>query len=151
MLWFLTQYYVPEYGTAIVNKIWRKTKIQLLVQTRQIYPKLHSTNFILPHESRSTLTHQWRPPDEEEVDTAERETTEDNILSIEEADDCLGKGEKDKGDAKVEVHSRDCAHKVYNKGCPVFQVMEHAKSVTWRADTTAVISTLPLGPFGVSR
>ena len=94
---------------------------------------------------------QWRPPDEEDVDTAEWETTEDNILSIEVADDCLGKGEQDKGDAKVEVHSQDCAHKVYNKGCPVFQVMEHAKSITWRADSTAIIATLSFEPLEASR
>jgi len=87
------------------------------------------------------------PPDKEEGDTAERKSTEDNVLSVEVADDSLGEGEEEEGDAEVVVHAHDDAHKIDDEGCPVLHVMEHAQSVARGEDLTAVVTILALSPF----
>lgn len=91
----------------------------------------------------------WVPPDEVKVDAAEGESTEHDILSIEVADDDLGKAEEDEGDGEVELHLQQSADNEDEETIPVLGVVEHAETIDWGADSAALVFLGSVNPLRV--
>ena len=79
-------------------------------------------------------------PDEPELETAEGNSTEDNVFSIEVADDALDEADDSTREAKDDISADEYGHEVDNGGRPMKNVVKYPKRITWLANIKAQLN-----------